>query len=292
MKVLIFGAAGMLGHKLMQHFGKRFDTYGTLRRRFDTVERFGIFDRTKIIENVDVIDQASAERAISEIRPEVVINAIGIVKQVSSAKDVITTLEINSIFPHRLAQLSVVHGFRLICISTDCVFNGENGGRMETEVPDAADLYGRSKIIGEITDENCLTIRSSIIGRQLTTSHGFIEWFLSNRGQTVNGYASAIYSGFPTVVFADIIANLIANHKELSGLFHISSTPINKFELLELVNKYYGAGITLAPSDEPKIDRSLDGRKFSEATGFSPQPWPEMVKLMAEDATPYNDFRQ
>lgn len=290
-KVLIFGANGMLGHKLVQQLGPQFDVYGTIRGTFETVEKYGIFDQTKTIEHVSATDIASIEAAVQTAQPDVVINAVGIIKQVPSAKDVITTIEINSIFPHRLAELSEKYGFRLITISTDCVFDGVKGFYNEDDTPNAADLYGKSKNLGEVTGPNCLTIRSSIIGRELESSHSLIEWFLTNRGKTVKGFTNAIYSGFPTIVFADIIASLIIDHKELSGLHHIAAEPINKFDLLTLVNKYYDAGITIERRDDFTIDRSLDGTRFAKQTGFKPQPWEQMIRTMAEDVTPYDSFR-
>jgi len=290
-RILIFGANGMLGHKLVQQLSGRFDVYGTIRGTFETVEKYGIFDKTKIIENVSPTDIASIEAAIQTAQPNVVINAIGIIKQVPSAKDVITTLEINSIFPHRLAEFGGKYGFRLFTISTDCVFDGVKGFYNEDDTPNAIDLYGKSKNLGEVTGPNCVTIRSSIIGRELESSHSLIEWFLTNRGKSIKGFTNAIYSGFPTIVFADIIASLIIEHKELSGLHHIATEPINKFDLLTLVNKYYDAGITVERDDDFKIDRSLDGSRFAKLTGFKPQPWEELIKRMAEDPTPYDSFR-
>lgn len=290
-KILIFGANGMLGHKLIQELTGRFEVYGTIRGTFETVEKYGFYDRTKMIENVRATDVASIEAAIQTVQPDVVINAVGIIKQVPSAKDVITTLEINSIFPHRLAELSEKYGFRLITISTDCVFDGVKGFYSEEDVPNATDLYGKSKNLGEVTGPNCLTIRSSIIGRELDSSHSLIEWFLSNRGKTIKGFTNAIYSGFPTVIFADIIASLIIDHKELSGLYHIAAEPINKFDLLTLVNKFFDSGITLERDDDFRIDRSLNGCRFEDLSGFKPQPWDEMIKKMADDPTPYDSFR-
>ncbi len=290
-RILVFGANGMLGHKLVQRLGDCFDVFGTIRGDFNSVERYRIFDPSKTIENVSADDITSIEKAIQASRPDVVINAIGIIKQVPSAKDVITTLEINSIFPHRLAMLGERYSYRLFTISTDCVFDGAKGFYNEEDTPNATDLYGKSKNLGEVNAPNCVTIRSSIIGRELESSHSLIEWFLNNRGKTIKGFANAIYSGFPTIVFADIIASLIIDHKELSGLYHISAEPINKFDLLTLVNQYYDAGVTIERDEEFKIDRSLDGSRFAKLTGFKSQPWDELIKIMASDPTPYDLFR-
>lgn len=291
MKILIFGANGMLGHKLVQQLAGHFDVWGTIRGTIDTVTRYGLFDPMRTLANVSATDVGSIESAIQIVRPDVVVNAVGVIKQLPSAKNVINTLEMNSIFPHRLEELSHKYGFRLITIGTDCVFDGGKGNYSESDNPNATDLYGKSKALGEVTGENCLTIRTSIIGRELGTAHSLIEWFLSNRGKTVTGFANAIYSGFPTIVFADIIASLITDHKELSGLYHVASDPINKFDLLTLVNKYYDATINIERSEEFRIDRSLNGTKFEESTGFRPRPWEDMIRTMAADPTPYDNWK-
>jgi len=291
-KVLILGATGMLGHKLLQCLAPHFEAYGTIRGSFSSVERYGIFDRNSVIEDVQATDAERLEAVIADVSPDVVINAVGVVKQIPSAKDEITSLELNAIWPQRLAMLSRKHGFRLIHFSTDCVFDGGRGMYTEQDTPNALDLYGKSKQLGEITQENALTIRSSIIGRELNTSHSLIEWFLSNRGGRVFGYTTAIYSGFPTIVIADIIRNLVVDHPELSGIYHIASEPINKYELLGLVDEFYDAAVEIEPSDQLVIDRSLDASAFNAATGFRPDDWPTMIQKMAEDTTPYDDFHR
>lgn len=292
MKILVFGINGMLGHKIFQTLAANFEVTGTIRGGFDTIERFPIFDREKTIEFVDAANVESVESAIRSARPDVVFNAIGIIKQVASAKNVITALTINSIFPHRLAELGAKFGFRLISVSTDCVFDGVKGFYNEGDTPNATDLYGKSKNLGEVTGPNCLTLRTSIIGRELDSTHSLLEWVLSNRGNRINGFTNAIYTGFPTVVFADIIQGLIVDHQELSGLYHIASLPISKFDLLTFINKYYDAKIEIVPSANPKIDRSLDAARFNELTGYRPPEWEEMVIRMASDPTPYDAWRK
>lgn len=282
----------MLGHKLVQCLSEHFDVNATIRGSFDDVERYGIFEKDRIIENVDATNAELLEEIIAKTAPDVVINAIGVVKQVPSAKDVITTLELNAILPQRLAMLSKKLGFRLILFSTDCVFDGGRGMYNEQDTPNALDLYGKSKQLGEVSQDNVLTIRSSIIGRELSTSHSLIEWFLSNRGGRVFGYTTAIYSGFPTVVIADILKVLITEQPDLWSIHHIASEPINKFELLELVDEVYDAAIEIEPSDQLVIDRSLDASAFNSLTGFTPEDWPAMIQRMAADTTPYDDFHK
>lgn len=292
MKVLILGGNGMLGHKLVQTLSEKFEVWTTVRGSFDAVEQYGIFDRQHTLQNIDVALPESIRRGISEVRPDVVINAIGVIKQLPTSKDVITTLTANSIFPQQLAELSAELGFRLICIGTDCVFQGTKGQYAEDDPADALDLYGRSKYFGEVVGANCLTLRTSIIGRELQTSHSLVEWFLSNRGKAVNGYINAIYSGFPTIILADIISDLILNFKDLNGLYHVSSEPIDKFDLLNLINEAYKAEIEIKPFEDFHIDRSLDSSKFSHVTGFKVRPWKEMIQIMADDPTPYDLWRK
>lgn len=286
-KILIFGTNGMLGHKLYQRLGSRFEVCGTIRNGFDEIERFGIFRQDEIIENIDVTDEESVKRALDTARPDVVINAAGIIKQVPNATDRERTIAVNAIFPLRLAKLSETHGFRLITIGTDCVFDGTKGNYTEKELPDAHDLYGMSKFLGEVGRERCLTLRTSIIGRELGTAHSLVEWFLKNRGGSVKGYTRAIYTGLPTIEFADLIADLITDHVELNGVHHVASEPITKYDLLGLLNKYYAANVRIDPSDEVTIDRSLDGTAFREATGIELPDWPSMIAKMAADQTEY-----
>lgn len=292
MKVLVIGGHGMLGHKLVQQFRDKFDVWTTVRRSSLDYTLYGFLPSEKIIGSVEVEHARDLHKVMDLVAPDVVINAVGIIKQLPSSKDVIRTLEINSIFPHRLAELSREFGFRLICVSTDCVFNGERGNYTEESVPDAYDLYGKSKHLGEVTFENCLTLRTSIIGRELDTHHSLVDWFLSNRGKTVKGYVNAIYSGFPTIVFADIIASLITDRPSLHGLYHVSSEPINKFDLLQLIKAQYHADIGIEAFEDFKIDRSLDSSRFRNETGFRPLDWETMIQRMAADPTPYDKWKK
>jgi dTDP-4-dehydrorhamnose reductase len=291
MKVLVLGGNGMLGHKLVQRWHDDFDVFTTVRGRFSDYERFGIYAADRTFDGVSVGDLGSVEGAVRKSRPDVIFNAVGIIKQLPTSKDVVKTLQINSIFPHQLADIAKKYNARLINISTDCVFDGARGNYTEDDIPNATDLYGKSKNLGEVVAENCLTLRTSIIGRELETAHGLVEWALSNRGKKVNGYVNAIFSGFPTIALADIISDLIRNHLDLSGLYHLSSDPINKFDLLNLIKKSYDIDIDVEPFEEFHIDRSLDSTKFRQATGFRPDPWSKMIDRMASDETPYESWR-
>lgn len=291
-KVLILGGAGMLGHKLVQQWSKQFNVWTTLRGSFGSVERFGIFNREKTVARVSAENFDSIIQVFDQVKPEIVVNCIGVIKQLPNSKNPILTLSVNSIFPHRLSQLCQVAGARLITLSTDCVFSGARGHYTEQDVPDAVDLYGQSKHWGEIAADNCLTVRTSIIGRELGSAHSLVEWFLSNRKQnkSVKGFTKAIYTGFPTVVFADLLADIIESHPNLSGVWHVSSDSINKFELLRLINREFGANLQIEPDANFCCDRSLDSARFRALTNFKPKTWAEMIELMANDPTPYEEF--
>ncbi len=281
----------MLGHKLVQILQKRFDIWTTLRKDSSDFISFRIINTERIIKGIKVENFDVVQRMLDVFKPDVIINAVGIIKQLPTSKEVVETLKINSIFPHQLAQIAQASGARLITISTDCVFNGRKGNYTEKDISDAEDLYGRSKNLGEVSAPGCLTLRTSIIGRELQTSHSLVEWFLSNRGKKVKGYTEAIYSGFPTIILADIITDLIENHKNLQGLYHVSSEPISKFDLLCLLKDFYKVPIEIEPYADFEIDRSLDSSKFRKETGFAPLGWEEMIEKMAQDPTPYDNFR-
>lgn len=291
MSILIIGGSGMLGHKVYQRLKTQADVFATVRSGFADLEGFGIFNKPNIFPEIDVTDIAAVKRVIAIVRPDCVINCVGIVKQNPTVADKIRTIAINSIFPNQLAKLSTEFGFRLIAISTDCVFDGKKDNYSEADEPNARDIYGLSKYLGEVSQENVLTIRTSIIGRELTTSHSLVEWFLRNRGGRVDGYKNAIYSGFPTIELADILANIIREFPLVNGLLHISSDPISKFDLLTLLNRHFDANISIEPSDELVVDRSLDSGRFREITGFQSPDWGTMIARMASDSTPYDEFR-
>jgi dTDP-4-dehydrorhamnose reductase len=291
MRVLIVGVAGMLGHKLWQSYGERYDTWGTLRSGYSTVAQYGLFNPERLITGVDVFDFDRVIEALAKIQPDVVINCVGIIKQLPTAKDPIISLTVNSLFPHRLANLCRAAGARLIHISTDCVFNGRRGMYKDDDVADAEDLYGRTKYLGEVGAPGCLTLRTSIIGRELNSVSGLVEWFLSNRGKAVRGFDRAIYSGFTTLAMARIIGDVIDEQPALEGMYQGSSEPIDKYQLLCLVKEAYQADIEITPDSSVQINRSLDSSRFRAATGFTPPSWPEMIAEMAADPTPYDAWK-
>ena len=292
LKVLILGGAGMLGHRLWIACRDRFETTVTLRAPFTGVARLGLFERDRTLEGVDAADFATVERAAVLAQPDAIVNCIGIVKQLKAGSDPIPSIAINALFPHRLARLAAERGARLIHISTDCVFSGRTGGYTEDDVSDADDLYGRSKRLGEVTGPGALTIRTSMIGRELHGAHGLVEWFLSQRGGRVGGFTRAFFSGLTTAALADLIVRVLDRHPGLTGLYHVAADRISKLDLLRLIDEAYAAGVTIDPDDSLAIDRSLNGARFAQTTGWAAEPWPAMIARMAADENPYDAWRQ
>ena len=231
---------------------------------------------------VDVLDQDALIGILERIRPDVVINCVGLIKQLADAKDPLSALPINAMLPHRLAKLCGLAGARLIHVSTDCVFSGRKGSYVETDLSDAEDLYGKSKFIGELHEvEHAITLRTSIIGHELGSNYALVDWFLSQVGP-VKGYAKAIFSGLPTVELARVMRDYVIPTPGLHGLYHVSVEPIDKLSLLKLVAEVYEHKIQIIPDEQVSIDRSLDSSRFRQATGYLPPAWPELVKMMRD----------
>jgi dTDP-4-dehydrorhamnose reductase len=283
-RILILGATGMLGHTLVSVLSARpeLTVHSTARKREGLDLWFSPNLVARIHTPVEADNFDSVLRALGDVRPDVVINCIGVIKQLATAKDPLLTIPLNSLFPHRLALACRAAGARLIHISTDCVFSGHNGGYVESDPPDAEDLYGRSKLLGEIDYAPAITLRTSIIGHELKDHVSLVDWFLAQTGK-VRGFTRAIYTGFPTVEMARIIAEFVIPRPELSGLYHVSSDPICKYDLLCLVRERYRKEIGIEPYDGFVCDRSLDSTRFRTATGYTPPTWPEMIDSMWEN---------
>lgn len=282
MKILILGASGMLGNAMMRVMAEtgEHDVRGTARA--GAVKRhFSAQLSEHILAGVDVENADALARVFAEVRPEVVVNCIGLVKQLADADDPLMALPINAMLPHRLARLCDLIGARLVHVSTDCVFNGTKGGYRESDPSDAEDLYGKSKFLGEVAYPHTITLRTSIIGHELGSAHGLVGWFLEQEG-CVKGYRRAIFSGLPTVELSRIVRDIVLPRPALSGLYHVAATPIAKFDLLRLIASAYGKMITIEPDDRVKIDRSLNADRFRKATGYVAPAWPDLVARMRD----------
>lgn len=280
MRVMVLGVSGMLGNAVYRVLSANPDlnVYGTARSE-GSLKHFSTSQAEKIVPGVDVESQDSLIKAFGTVRPDVVINCVGLVKQLADANDPLQAVPINTLLPHRLAALCKAASARLIHISTDCVFSGEKGGYLESDFPDAHDLYGRSKLLGEVDYPHAVTLRTSIIGRELSGNRSLVGWFLAQQGP-VQGFTGAIFSGLPTMELARVINEYVLPRPDLHGLYHVATKPINKFDLLKLVAKTYGKDTEIVPSDKLKIDRSLNADRFREATGYVAPEWPVLVQSM------------
>jgi len=281
-KILILGCTGMLGHVLIHELSKNrnMEVHGTARdiSSLDDSFKNGI----NIHAGIEARDTAKIRNLLRKLKPDVVINSIGIIKQLPLASDFLASITINALFPHQVAEICGELNIRMIHVSTDCVFSGKTGNYVEGDFPDADDLYGRTKYLGEVKYPHCVTLRTSIIGHELKREYSLIEWFLSQESK-IKGYTNVIYSGFPTVEMAHIILNYVIACPELSGLYQVSSDPISKYELLKLVAKKYNKPIEIEPFDEIRENKSLNSSTFRKITGYEPPSWQILVDKMYEN---------
>ncbi len=282
MRVLILGASGMLGNAMLRILSQSeaCEVRGTARSA-GVLRHFEPSLAQRIVTGIDVENVDALTTLLADVRPSVVVNCIGLVKQLAQADDPLSALPINALLPHRLARLCGLVGARFVHISTDCVFNGRKGSYLESDPSDAEDLYGRSKYLGEVAYPHSITLRTSIIGHELSSAHGLVGWFLAQEG-TVKGYRKAIFSGLPTVELSRIVRDVVLPQPELSGIYHVAAEPIAKYDLLQLVRDAYGKTIAIEPDDSVAIDRSLNAERFRKATGYVAAPWPELVARMRD----------
>ncbi len=291
MKIMVLGGSGMLGHRLWMDLSKAHDVWVTVRSDASSIPELPGMDRRRIRPKVDMLDFDNVIRAFASIQPELVINCVGLVKQHALSNDPLSVIELNAKLPHRLSLVCRTAGARLIHISTDCVFSGKAGNYQEDTNSDAEDLYGKSKALGEVAYPHTLTIRSSIIGRELRTRLGLNEWFLSQTG-TIKGFTKAIFSGFTTQAMAKILLDYIIPRADLYGVWQISSDPIAKYDLLCLMRDAYHRDLEIIPDGNFVCDRSLDSSRFRKETGFVPPSWPAMIEELALCPLPYDQWKR
>ena len=280
-RILVLGMSGMLGSAVHKIFSEdaRFEVWGT-RRSSASAPHLSPAMQARVLDGVDVLRETALSEVMQQVSPDVVINCVGLVKQLQAADDPLEVLPINAMLPHRLAKHCARTDARLIHVSTDCIFSGSKGGYIESDMSDATDLYGKSKFIGELhTLPHVITLRTSLIGHELNSAHSLMNWFLSQSG-VVKGYSRAIFSGFPTVELATVIRDYILPNTALQGLYHVATSPISKYDLLRLIAQIYGKEIDIVEDRKLVIDRSLDGSRFSAETGYIAPDWPELVQRM------------
>lgn len=293
MKILVLGVTGMLGHKLFQVLRDQFE--GVKGLAYENT-REPPYHRVPFLQGEDVrfgVDAAEFSRLrdlLQRERPDYILNAVGIIRQRKTASSFVSCIELNSLLPHKLALFAEAWGGRVIHFSTDCVFDGARGGYTEEDEATAKDLYGRSKHLGEVQGEQALTLRTSIIGRELTHHKSLLDWFLSQRGRTIRGYQRVIYSGVTTNQMAEVVAMVIRRYPALSGLYQVVADPISKHDLLCLAREAFKMDVDIVPENETCSDRSMKGDKFRAATGYVSPPWPQLMAHLADDPTPYYDW--
>lgn len=292
MNILILGGSGMLGHRLWLNLRREHEVWVTVRGEHNPFPAMAEFPTEHIRYRVDGLVFEEVTRALASIQPDLVINCIGLIKQMGHlARDPLFSISLNSLLPHRISLICRAAKIRMIHISTDCVFSGRKGKYTEEDQSDAEDLYGRTKFLGEVHYPHTITLRTSIIGQELKTHLGLIEWFLAQKGP-IKGYQKAIFSGFTTDEMARIVQDYVIPHPELGGVYHVSSNPITKYDLLKLAQQAYGKrDVTILPDQDFVCDRSLNAIRFCQATGYQPPAWPEMIAEMASHAAFYAKLR-
>lgn len=291
--VLITGASGMLGHRLVLEFVTRgFEVHSLVRSGdSDGFLSAAPLRGSKVHTGIDLLNFKTLEHVIRHVSPEVVVNAAGLIKQKTVDGDNGSLDLLNADLPRAIGNLSEEFGFRFIQISTDCVFKGTRGKYSESDIPDCSDEYGISKFRGENCGTGSLVLRTSIVGRELKDAFGLLEWFLTQRGGKVAGFESAFFSGLTTNELARIVSSIIETQPMLQGLYHVAGERISKAALLEIANEVFDAAVTIERTSEPFIDRSLDSRAFNEITGYEPPGWKEMLTRVAADSHLYEKWR-
>ncbi len=280
--VLVLGAAGMLGNAVLRFFSGSpgYAAVGTVR----SASSLGLLPqslRSRIVTGLDVADADALAALLTRVRPNVVVNCVGLVKQLAQCADPLVAIPINSLLPHRLAHLCNTIDARLIHVSTDCVFSGSRGMYREGDIADAGDLYGRSKLLGEVDGQRAVTLRTSIIGPELDQAHGLLGWVLTQRGR-VKGFTHAIFSGLTTFELARVMRDVVIPNPGVRGLYHVAADPISKHDLVSLIARTYDLAIEIEPDGALVIDRSLDATRFRTLTGYVAPRWPELVRAMRE----------
>lgn len=280
MKILVLGANGLIGSTIFKALYEcsQFEVFGTVRSNID-LSIFENDSRNKIFTGIDIKSDSYLIDILLRVRPSIIINCIGLTKHKKEGNDIISAVSINSLFPHKVFQFCQMINARLIHISSDCVFSGLRGNYLETDLPDASDLYGKSKALGEVVSGKALTLRTSTIGHEINTKHGLLEWFL-DQTESCKGFKKAIFSGIPTISLAHIIKDYVIPNETLKGLYHVSAAPINKFDLLNLIAKVYNKKIDIKADESFQIDRSLNATKFNLATGYIPPDWDSLIRVM------------
>jgi len=283
MRVLILGGTGMLGHMLWKYLFKRLpDTYATIRKSRNTCEGDGLFSSSRVIDSIDVSDFAELTGVLKCVKPDFILNCIGITKRKEDSSEAVHAIVLNALLPHKLVVWGENNSAKIINFSTDCVFDGRHGGYTEESPTNATDLYGKTKALGEIQGNNALTLRSSFIGTELGAGTELLEWFLSRTGTTVYGFKNAIYTGLTTLELSRIIETILIKYPDANGIYNISSDPITKFDLLMLIKDKMHLDVDVIPDETFRCDRSLNSIKFRKEFNYTPPTWETMIDELSK----------
>jgi dTDP-4-dehydrorhamnose reductase len=283
-RVLVLGASGMLGHMLVRVLSENHTVFGTTLSPYnESSPLIQILPKENWIDSINVCAIEAVERTIRDVKPDVVLNGVGLIKQKLNSDVNSHAIHINSLFPHQLLEICKKTDTRLIHFSTDCVFEGTPGVKHVTDTPTATDIYGLSKLLGEVREGPALTLRTSVVGRQLFGAESLFEWAISQRGKTISGFKNAIYTGLTTLELSQVIKRIIEEHPRLVGLFQVASNPINKFDLLVKLDTYLDLGLTIKPNTDFHCDRTLDGSEFCGITNIEIPSWDNMLTEFLTD---------
>jgi len=269
----------MIGHKIAQVLEKKNDIIGTSRKSIKPID-LGL-KKSKIIYK-DFADNTDFN-FIKNLMPDIIINCVGITTRRINNTNISQLEFINSKLPHILADWAIINNRKLIHLSTDCVFSGKTGNYIDDSYHDATDLYGRSKSLGEVNNKNTLTIRTSLIGREIFNFTELFEWFYRNKGGKVSGYDNVIYSGLTTIRLGKILEKIINDFPNLIGIYNFSSEPITKYSLLNLINKHFELGVQIFKDTKIKSNKVLISKKFTEITAINPPNWNDLILEFKED---------
>lgn len=291
-RIFITGGGGTLGHKLWQVLPKKFpDTYVSIRRPKIYYEKCGLFNSRNVLDDLDLRDFGRLKIVLNEMCPSVIVNCAGVTLRSREASDKLSNIAVNSLLPYMLAKWCTENRARLIHFSTVCVFDGKLGNYDEDSSPDARDLYGMTKMLGDVQVPCALTLRSSFIGREIFGGTELLEWFLAQKGKCINGFSKALFTGLTTNHLAELVGELIEKFPDLNGLYHVSSEMVSKFELLNLMKEAYKINITIDCDEKFECRRNLNGDRFIKATRFRCPSWRQMMFAMSSDQTPYDQWR-
>lgn len=279
MRILVLGGTGLIGNRLTRQLRQNADVYASTRTSLVEMPMLeNILEPNKWIFGLDATDFQFLESEIKRLKPDVIVNCLGVVKHQINPKNAEATILLNSVLPWRLSGIAEKYDFKLIHLSTDCVFSGETGNYKESSSPDAVDLYGRSKILGELNNAHVLTIRTSFVGREIKTFANLFEWVQRCQTTRITGYKRAIYSGLTTQAISEVIEKLIFDFSALTGLWHVSSEPISKYDLICMLNNSLNLKLDIESSEEFFCDRSLDSTAFASKTSLAIPNWITMVE--------------